>query len=374
MSELVHAQQQPAEVTPARADTDSWVQVVGNVARLAEQIASTDFVPRGLRNSSAAVTAAILYGREVGLPPMTSLTQTHVIEGKPAMSAEAMRGLVLAAGHEVVVTETTGAVCRMKGRRRNSTEWTEIVWTLDMARAAGVANKQVWKSYPRAMLQARATTELVRLVFPDVIHGFRSIEELDDMGLEAAAEAPAVASGSTVQRKTATKRRTTKAEQPAPEQPAPVEDLPPLPDEPEPETPDAAPSRPAASVPDGEEVAPQPPASSPSSTPEPEPVVEVVEEEPASSAPPKTATQAQQRMLFASLKQLGVEVPVDRYRVATAVLGREVSTYSDLSRNDVSKLIDTLAQFRTGEDLMAFLDQFEQAGIFEADVVEEGEQ
>lgn len=191
----------PATVTPgaelerreapvARADTDSWTTVVAITSRLAAEIAGTEFVPRDLRGKPAAVTAAILYGREIGLPPMTALTQTHVIEGKPAASAEAMRALVIAAGHELVVVETSGSICTMRARRRGSSTWTELAWTIDQARAAGLLSpkKENWQKYPRAMLQARCSAELIRLVFPDVVLGMRALEELDVDEAETPAE------------------------------------------------------------------------------------------------------------------------------------------------------------------------------------------
>ena len=172
---------QPAQTREvARTDTDSWTNIFGNVVELARGIAETEFVPRGLRGSIPATTAAILYGREVGLPPMTALNQTHVIEGKPSMAAEAMRAMVLAAGHEIEVLESTGGVCRMRARRRGSERWTpEVVWTIDMARAANLTNKPNWKNHPRRMLQARASSELCELHFPDVVLGFKSIEEME---------------------------------------------------------------------------------------------------------------------------------------------------------------------------------------------------
>jgi hypothetical protein len=170
------------ELIPARQDTDSWVEVVRDVTLLAQQIAGTEFVPKGIRNSIPATAAAMLYGREVGLPPMTALSQIHVVDGRPGMSAEAMRALVLAAGHEIVFDETTSGICRVRGRRRNAEEWTPIEWSIDMARGANLLRRgSAWEFYPRDMLIARATTALCRLLFPDVIHGFRSVEELGDM-------------------------------------------------------------------------------------------------------------------------------------------------------------------------------------------------
>jgi hypothetical protein len=40
-----------------------------------------------------------------------------------------------------------------------------------MAQRAGLANKQVWKAYPEAMLWARAVSQLCRMLFPDCFAG-----------------------------------------------------------------------------------------------------------------------------------------------------------------------------------------------------------
>jgi len=359
---------QPA--APAKTDTDSWIEVARPIIHLADQIANTEFVPKALRDNPAAVAAAMLYGREVGLPPLTALNQTHVIEGKPALSAEAMRGLVLGAGHQIEVTETTGAVCTMRGRRRDSGVWTTVRWTIDMARAAGIASKAVWKSYPRAMLQARATAELCRLVFPDVIHGFVAVEEFD--GDEARGEG---GGKSTVQRKRSTGRKTAPQRQPesAPE-PAAI-DGPPLPDEGPTET-TPAPGATAEGH-DGEESARSGlSGSSPSPDPSPAPGVGAPAEPHDAVATPadeasagedrpdnRKATRAQQRMLFAGLNRLGVPEDDDgaeRRRIAGRLLGRDVESFADLTRTEVTALIDTLAKFADREALWQFLDNLDQ--------------
>jgi hypothetical protein len=104
----------------------------------------------------------------------------HVINGRPGLSAEAMRALVLAAGHDIWVTEHSDHQVTICGRRKNSDRTTEITWTAAQAEKAGLRRNQVWNAYPRAMLTARATAELCRLVFSDVIAGIAPLEELED--------------------------------------------------------------------------------------------------------------------------------------------------------------------------------------------------
>jgi hypothetical protein len=152
--------------------------IVPRVESLAERVARTDFVPRGFRGRPDAVVATILAGAEIGLAPMQSLRFIHNIEGTPTLKPEAMRALILAAGHEFWLEEHTTTAVTVAGRRAGSDQVTRVTWTLDDAKRAGLAQKPSWQAHPRAMLLARATAELARAVFPDVIGGL-SGPELD---------------------------------------------------------------------------------------------------------------------------------------------------------------------------------------------------
>ena len=160
--------------------TDTWIAVLEPIADLANKISGTDFVPDSYRGKPAQVAAAILHGRELGLPPLTALAITHVIQGKPAISAEAMRSLVLQAGHDITFQETTSARCIIRGRRQGQEDWTTVEWTLEDARQAELTRNPSYKKYPRQMLIARASAELCRILFADVIHGMRAVEEFDE--------------------------------------------------------------------------------------------------------------------------------------------------------------------------------------------------
>ncbi len=156
--------------------------LLGPLMDLAERVANTEFVPKDLRRRPEAVLAALMTGAERGLGPMESLRSIHVIEGKPSFSAEALRALVLAAGHEIQIVENTAQKATLLGRRRGAQEWSPpFTWTIDRARRANLVNKDNWRKYPEDMLLARASTALCRAVFPDVVAGLSAVEEADDV-------------------------------------------------------------------------------------------------------------------------------------------------------------------------------------------------
>ena len=139
--------------------------------RLSETLCKTNFVPDAFKNKAAETMAAILYGRELGIGPMTSLQQITVIKGKPGASPELMRALVRRAGHSITATEATDTVCVLEGKRSDDRTVERSTFTMDDAKRAGLAGGGAWKTYPKAMLMARATSQLCRSLFADVISG-----------------------------------------------------------------------------------------------------------------------------------------------------------------------------------------------------------
>lgn len=175
-------------VEPEYVPVRPWIELLAPAAEIAKTIAPTEFVPRALRHNVPAVTAAILYGDEVGLGPLASVNLLYVIDGRVFMAAEAQRGLVLAAGHAIWPVEMTTTRCVWAGHRRENDEVTRVEWNMDQARRAHLDGKPNWRSYPRAMLSARASADLVRAIFADVVHGIGAIEEYDgDLGVGASA-------------------------------------------------------------------------------------------------------------------------------------------------------------------------------------------
>lgn len=163
----------------------SEIEIYESTWKLANRVHQTPFVPRAMQGKPEHVLACVLYGQELGLGPMQALNSIHVIEGRAAASPELMRALVAKAGHRIDVTENTNEVCVMKGTRHDTGAEATVRWSLDDAKNANLTGKDNWRKYPRAMLAARATSELCRLLFPDVIAGLsytaEEVESFDDI-------------------------------------------------------------------------------------------------------------------------------------------------------------------------------------------------
>lgn len=159
-----------------RAQLELW----SDVAKFADYIAPTEFVPKDLRNKPASVAAAMMRANELGISPLQGLAQIHVINGRPGLASELMRALVQSHGHEIWTEELTVTKVTLCGQRKGSSHVSKVTWTMDDAKRAGLSS-DAWRKYPRAMLLARATGELCRLNFADVLAGMSySVEELEE--------------------------------------------------------------------------------------------------------------------------------------------------------------------------------------------------
>lgn len=229
-------------LVPVEPRRPGWVDVMGPAAELAKQLNQTEFVQARLRNRPAAVLACIMAGDEARIGPMQALRQIFVTDdGKVGMAAELMRSLVLRDGHEIWAEDYTNTRVTMAGRRRGQENPSRVTWTMDDAKKAGLVHRQNWQKYPRAMLAARATTELCRLLFADVIAGISySMEELEDSDeLPPPVEDNGSAPPTTTKRKAAPARRSRAKESEAPSSPSSGPPPPPLPGEEEPSSPAA---------------------------------------------------------------------------------------------------------------------------------------
>lgn len=330
------AKEQPSTEV-ARRDTDSWTDVVADVARLAEMIHGTEFVPASLR-STPKVAAAILYGRELGLPPMTALGSVNVIQGRASLYSETMRALIQAAGHDLRVTEMSADRCVIKGRRRDDDEWVTATYTMGEAQRSGDAQKNPnYKTRPAEMLLARASSRLAKMHFADVIKGLASAEEvIDETGSSAAAPVAQVAIE--VEQEPAPRPRTVgrapRSKPAAVEAPAPV---------PEPQ---------------GAPAARRPPLPASRPAPAPEPAQEATLDVLGADAVEEVKVPSKAvGLVQAHWKRLGVDDRAERLWYASVIVGREISSHNELNADELHKLMATLERAKTIDAINALVDQ-----------------
>ena len=110
----------------------------------------------------------------------TAARDYHVIQGRPALKADAMMARFQAAGGKVnweVYTDerVTGTFSHPNGGTLS------VTWTIEQARSIGLVKPgSGWQKFPRAMLRSRCISEGIRSVYPGSVTGFYSPEEVAD--------------------------------------------------------------------------------------------------------------------------------------------------------------------------------------------------
>jgi hypothetical protein len=232
--------------TPAGARADELD--FGEMLRRAQVLAKTELVPKALQNKPEAIVLVGALGAELGIPFITSLSEIHVIEGRPSPSAQMRLALVRRAGHEAEFVVSTEEHAVIRGRRRERADdpngWVTVEWTMEQARRAGLTDRWVerwtknaearnikqvvvvgdrdgmftaeersrrglpkmipdwaqkaldageikqkdnWVKYPADMLRARAASVLCRMAFSDVLAGLGvAPHTADELGIEIA--------------------------------------------------------------------------------------------------------------------------------------------------------------------------------------------
>ena len=132
----------------------------------------------GFKNPQEAMAIMLLCQAE-DLHPAIAMRDYHVIQGRPALKADAMLARFQQAGGAVQWKEytdekVTGLFSHPAGGSL------EVTWTLAKAKLIGIANKDNWKNYSRAMLRARCVSEGIRSVYPGCVVGVYTPEEVQD--------------------------------------------------------------------------------------------------------------------------------------------------------------------------------------------------
>ena len=147
----------------------------------------------GLEKKEEAM-ALLLLAQAEGLHPMKAIQKYNIVQGKPAKKAESMLADFLRAGGKVKWHELSDKAAKATFTAPNGDTIT-VEWNIEMANkitskywdknkaqwsVRKLTDKDNWRNYPRAMLRSRVVSEGIRTVYPEIVEGVYTPEEVMD--------------------------------------------------------------------------------------------------------------------------------------------------------------------------------------------------
>ena len=148
--------------------------------RATQRLAGSYLMPKHLQGKPDDVFATLMMGRELGLSYTASINGIYVVHGKPAPYSATMVALVKAspACKYWRVVEAGDNAATVETLRHGSPEPERVTFTMDDAKRAGYTSNKKYQTNPAEMLTHKAGAILARRVYPDVLHGLHTVEEL----------------------------------------------------------------------------------------------------------------------------------------------------------------------------------------------------
>ena len=167
--------------------------------RMSEAMHRSGLAPKDL-NSPEKVMVAVMYGAEVGLPPMAAVQSIAVMNGRPVLWGDAALGIVKSSGLCVYIKEWFDGdgddrVYYCETQRKGDPEPVKREYSVKDAKQAGlwderprvrnykgedIANPSPWFRFRPRMMQMRARGFCIRDAYADLLKGMRLKEEVDD--------------------------------------------------------------------------------------------------------------------------------------------------------------------------------------------------
>jgi len=150
------------------------LKTVDDISKVSDILAKSGMF--GDVQTTAKCFVKVLAGKELGIPAFASMTGIHLIQGKPALSANLMAALIKGSGkYRYKKIKHTSEVCELEFFElwQNNRESLGISsFSKDDAQASGLlAGNPNWKKYPKNMLFARAISNGFREFCPDLALG-----------------------------------------------------------------------------------------------------------------------------------------------------------------------------------------------------------
>lgn len=134
-------------------------------------------------DSPAKAVVLMMTAQSMGLHPMDAIRGIDIIKGRPALKPQFLGALIIRAGHPVYdVAERSATACRILFYRREKPQKaTEVTFTIEEAKAAGLAGRDgAWKNFTADMLFNRCLARGARQCYPEIFFNTYIPEELQN--------------------------------------------------------------------------------------------------------------------------------------------------------------------------------------------------
>lgn len=167
MSALIYAE---------RSKMSSELIPYKDIEQMARAIVASNFF--GVKTPEQAI-ALMLIAQAEGMHPAVAARDYNVIQGRPALKADAMLARFQSAGGSVKWECLTDEKVSATFTHPQGGS-VAIDWDMTRAKAAGLASKDNYHKWPRQMLRARVISEGIRTVYPGVLSNMYTPEEVVD--------------------------------------------------------------------------------------------------------------------------------------------------------------------------------------------------
>lgn len=153
---------------------------MADMITMANAFAKSNFF--GTKTPDQALSLMLIAQAE-GLHPAIAARDYDIINGKPAKKSEAIHRSFLQAGGKITWHELNDSKADATFYHHQGGE-VRLQWDITTAKKAGLADKDIWKKYPRQMLRNRIISEGVRTVYPMATSGLLSEDEVKDIDVQ----------------------------------------------------------------------------------------------------------------------------------------------------------------------------------------------
>ena len=166
-------------------------ELLNQIVKLSKIYSGSSMVPDSYRGKQDNCFVALELASRMDVSPILVMQNLYIVQGKPSWAGQACKALIDGSGKfresEYIMTgsfEDGSRGCYLQAVNSKTgklVKGTEI--TLKMARDEGWMNKNgsKWKTMPEQMLKYRAAAFFARTECPEVLMGFQTAEETEDV-------------------------------------------------------------------------------------------------------------------------------------------------------------------------------------------------